>query len=42
VVPIDAEADLDFSHAGSAGAEELEDAGRRLRAALADLGHPLA
>jgi histidine triad (HIT) family protein len=41
VVPIDREADLDFSHAGTAGAEELADAADRLRSALAAQGHPL-
>jgi histidine triad (HIT) family protein len=41
VVPIDQEADLDFSHAGTASAEELADAADRLRPALAAQGHPL-
>ena len=41
VVPIDREADLDFSHAGTASPEELEAVAGKLRAALADLGHPL-
>jgi histidine triad (HIT) family protein len=40
VVPIDRESDLHFANAHPVPAEELAGAADRLRAALAELGHP--